>query len=155
MCERHIRSWTDFYLDIQNKLQIKFNQRDTYSKHNNSYQFSVNNVKNNPIVQEMQFLINGLLICKSNRYYSSWKVKGGYNANPKVNVGSPSSILLHFSQLIIGNSVTDYFTCSLNLLINHSGNIIMLSGEQALITSTFKFYYFFEKCICLVYYLVR
>ncbi|KAF7151998.1 hypothetical protein RHSIM_Rhsim01G0108500 [Rhododendron simsii] len=125
----------------------KSNQGSNRFKRKNNNQSSVNNVKEGPMMQDLQSVLDGLSDLQIQQILSIMNSKGttSQSATPTANAAGTSlglsKALLRPHHLIIDSGATDHITSSPTLLVNSRENtllppVIMPSGEQAPITST-------------------
>ncbi|KAG8377807.1 hypothetical protein BUALT_Bualt08G0072000 [Buddleja alternifolia] len=115
--------------------------KNTQSKHNNNNQSSVNNVREAPLMQQNQSVINGLTELQLQQILSIMQGTGpSSSVTPKANNANTSSGLSP-PELIIDSGATDHITSSPALLVNSKQNtslppVVMPNGDQAPIIST-------------------
>ncbi|KAG8366306.1 hypothetical protein BUALT_Bualt17G0062600 [Buddleja alternifolia] len=115
--------------------------KNTQSKHNNNNQSSVNNVREAPLMQQNQSVINGLTELQLQQILTIMQGTGpSSSVTPKANNANTSSGLSP-PELIIDSGATDHITSSPALLVNSKQNtslppVVMPNGDQAPIIST-------------------
>lgn len=115
--------------------------KNNHFKPNDNNQSSINNVRETPVTQQVQPLVNGLTELQLQQILSILQGNGASQSTPPKANNVNASSGLSPPELIIDSGATDHITSSPTLLVNSQKNtslppVVMPNGDQAPIIST-------------------